>query len=106
MKYTVEIEEETRTLEFALEVECHYWNEPSRTTGAWEDCYEGDAGFDVISVDIRSVIVIDDDGKETFIRADFVLFDLIECEYQAKIELILDEDDKLFEAWKKDQEDY
>jgi len=101
MNYTIEIEENERTLEFALDVECNYWNIPAHTSGAPEDCCEGDTGFDVISVEIELVKLFDEDGISHLIRNDFVFFYLIEDAYKSKIENMLEDNDDLFEAWQK-----
>jgi len=100
MNYTIEIEENERTLEFQLDVECNYWDIPAHTSGAPEDCCEGDAGFDIVSVDWDSIEVIDKNG--VFLILDFDrLFDW----YKPQIQNMLEQDDKLFEAWKKHVEE-
>ena len=101
MEYTIEIEENERTLEFTLDVECNYWNIPAHTSGAPEDCCEGDAGFDITSVDIRDVEITDNEGNTKIFFCDHLLFYLIEEAYKSKIENMLEEDEALFEAWKK-----
>jgi len=105
MEYTIEIEENERTLEFQLDVECQWWETPGKLSGKWEDCYEADGGFDVISVDIDFAEVIDDDSNTQKIENWQPFFYLIEEAYKSKIELILEEDENLFETWKKHIED-
>jgi len=101
MNYTIEIEEAERTLEFTLEVECNYQYDNGNCFGPWEDCYPPESSFDIISVDIELVTVYDEDGIPHIIENDFIIFYLIDEAYKSKIENMLDEDDKLFEAWQK-----
>ena len=92
MEYTIEIEEAERTLEFVLDV------------NIWEDrlcecaCIEFNIEKVHITTDTNDFLNPVDD--ETFIN-DHTLFYLIEEAYKSKIENMLDEDEKLFEAWKK-----
>lgn len=100
MKYTLEIEEAGRTLEFQLDVECKYQYDPGNMTGAWEDCYPAESQFDVVSVDWDSIEALDKDGCSLTLDFD-KLFDW----YKPQIQNILEQDEKLFEAWKKHMED-
>lgn len=90
MEYTIEIEENERTLEFTLDV--NIGQDP-----IFEDAY--------LNIDIRDMQLTDDEGNCKIFFCDHELFYLIEEAYKSKIENMLDEDDKLFEAWKKHVEE-
>ena len=86
MEYIIEIEENERTLEFTLDV------------NIWEDSLCECAN---IEFDIEWVEVTDKNGDTQATAEGKPFFYLVEERYKSKIESMLDEDDKLFEAWKK-----
>jgi len=90
MNYTIEIEEKERTLEFALEV------------NIWEDRIFGHGR---IEFSIEDVGITDNEGNTKIFFCDHELFYLVDEAYKSKIETILEQDDKLFEAWKKHSEE-
>jgi hypothetical protein len=100
MKYEIEIEEAERTLEFTLDVECNYWDIAAHTSGPPEDCCEADGGFDIISVDIDSIKIVDNDGCSIALE-DGGQFNAINEVYSPQVYALLEEDEKLFDAWKK-----
>ena len=90
MNYTIEIEEEERTLEFTLNV------------NIWEDRLCEGAN---IEFDIEDMTLTDDEGNTKICFCDNFLFYLVEEAYKSKIELMLEEDDNLLEAWEKHVEE-
>lgn len=89
MEYTIEIEESQRSLEFTLDVKL-------RKDPIFEDAY--------IEFDAESIELTDDEGAS--IKLEYGgQFEAINKAYKSKIENMLDEDDNLFEAWKKHMEE-